>query len=533
MRVFDRAGNKSVIRWCEIVLKTTAPAIASPGGLGLTDTTPAGQDASAEGGYTNERVVNVIINLASGGADVEAIRLSEGKDFYGAEWLTGFQRNGNTITTTIELTEGDGVKKVYAQVRDRTKENLSNVATAVIALDREVPTATMLIDTPTSTVETNLLVDSAGADYMRMVPTSDAVSWSAGSLNTWLPYAGGVSVVTLSSGDGAKTVRLQFKDRAGNVTAEVCAQTVLDSTIISAPQGLDSNLANNSVWCNQPGEQVFTFSPPANAGPSGVREYYYTTDDTEPTQFQLRMALIPSKKLYDSQGAFEMTLKAFDANGKRWVDMLRPNDKVVIRLSSGSVAETVMVGLIDSIRQNENVGNNGMRRTCHITGTDYLKIFKQYRISYEWIVNEAGEIVKRFAQKGWELDAIGTDGRMLTNGEVLGRTAASKIFILGGVAAQNRCQMFILGVAVVLNCPIAPRPTINSMKAAKAPARILNPRRISGFFCSAAHRGHFISPAESAYAHTLHVPIMSIYDSFILQNHYTSWSCSITASKRP
>ena len=142
------------------------------------------------------------------------------------------------------------------------------------------------------------------------------------------------------------------------------------------------------------------------------------------------LTLNTSKRLYGGQGGFQLTMKLFDSNGKRWLDVLSPNDKAVIRLSNGGVTETVMVGLIDAIRENEAIQNDAMRRTCSIVGTDYVKLFQQYRISYSFLVNEAGDVFKGFAMRGWEIGPTGKDGRVLTNGETLGK-------ILDWIAAKR------------------------------------------------------------------------------------------------
>ncbi len=98
------------------------------------------------------------------------------------------------------------------------------------------------------------------------------------------------------------------------------------------------------------------------------------------------------KSLNSPEGAFAITLHALGPKPDvRWSDVLRPNDRVTIRLArqalnrvTRSEDQVVMIGFVDRIVEQEGVEPMSGRPTPVVTvhGTDYTKLFRQFRISH-------------------------------------------------------------------------------------------------------------------------------------------------------
>lgn len=139
-------------------------------------------------------------------------------------------RNGGTAawslwqpfapTASWTLASGDGAKTVVVQFKDAAG-NLSAPASDAIALDTVKPSGTVTINNgaATSTTRTVTLkltaTDPAPASGLATVRFRNAgtTAWSA-----WQPFAT-TKPWTLTPGVGAKTVSVQFRDKAGNLSA--------------------------------------------------------------------------------------------------------------------------------------------------------------------------------------------------------------------------------------------------------------------------------------------------------------------------
>ncbi len=133
------------------------------------------------------------------------------------------------------LTPGDGTKTVHVKARDADGLE-SSVRQATIVLDTTKPAGGLSIDGGqdyTRSSQVSLLIDYDDAEGMRF--SNDGVSWSG-----WIPAAATHSW-TLSEGDGLKTVHVELRDAAGNISSASDAIT-LDRT---APTG--SLSINNGV----------------------------------------------------------------------------------------------------------------------------------------------------------------------------------------------------------------------------------------------------------------------------------------------
>ena len=126
------------------------------------------------------------------------------------------------------LLSGDGSKSVWVQYRDQAG-NISIQYGDAIVLDTLPPTGSILIDggaTFTNSTSVSLALSAgdagSGVDHMRFL--NEGSSWSG-----WEPYAASKSW-TLLSGDGTKTVYVQYRDHAGRISTSYSDSIILDTT---------------------------------------------------------------------------------------------------------------------------------------------------------------------------------------------------------------------------------------------------------------------------------------------------------------
>ncbi|MEX1172162.1 MAG: hypothetical protein WEG56_06065 [Chloroflexota bacterium] len=203
---------------------------------------------------TKTRNVSVAVPATDSGSSLSLVRLANSSSVDGSGLLNGAGATTYTYTTPIAwtLTAGDGVKTVYAQWRDGAG-NWSSVKSDTIRLDTTGPTGSVSIaggaaTTSLATVSVSVpATDPSGVTEVRL---SNTAATSGGLLTngTTMPYASSV-VWTLTSGNGTKTVYVQWKDSLGNWSGVTSDSIVLDSpdttfTAITPVRLLDTRVAN-------------------------------------------------------------------------------------------------------------------------------------------------------------------------------------------------------------------------------------------------------------------------------------------------
>ena len=175
------------------------------------DTTPPTGSIVINGGSAYATSISATLTLSATDAacDVSGMRFSNN----GSAW-TSWEEYGTSKAWT--LTAGDGAKTVYVQYKD-CAGTLSNICTGNITVDTTPPACSIVINggdaqTNTASVTLTLSATDAGSGVSRMRFSNDASAWT-----TWESYANSRSW-TLVSGDGAKTVYVQYDDVAGNVS---------------------------------------------------------------------------------------------------------------------------------------------------------------------------------------------------------------------------------------------------------------------------------------------------------------------------
>jgi len=186
------------------------------------DTMPPTGNIQIKGGAAFTNTTAVTLNLSAtdiGGSGLDSMRFANGGGSPSA-WKP-FQ-----TTQAWTLSSGTGTKTVWVQFRDRDG-NISDAdpvkagAQAYsdqIVFDPAAPTGSILINngassTKTRSVTLNLLATDtgpAGLDAMRFVN-------GGGTTTAWEPYQS-TRAWTLTSGVGTKTVWVQFRDKAGNIS---------------------------------------------------------------------------------------------------------------------------------------------------------------------------------------------------------------------------------------------------------------------------------------------------------------------------
>ncbi len=180
------------------------------------DSTPPGVTlVPPDTGYTNAPAFPLAVVATDTGSGVDAIRIADSAAFARAGWT-------DVPTQTLwTLSGGDGLKTMYAQVRDR-RGNLSQVATATVILDRIAPelvlvSEEMVIGPPVLQLPLRL-----GADVAELRWRVTGGAWS-----DWLAPGDGF-FAALPDRFATYSLDIQARDRAGNLsTIRTMAVTIV------------------------------------------------------------------------------------------------------------------------------------------------------------------------------------------------------------------------------------------------------------------------------------------------------------------
>lgn len=165
--------------------------------------------------YALRTPVTLALSGADTGSGVKAMRFSNG----GAAWS-----DWRAYSTTSEwvLTPGDGPKTVYAQFRDAAG-NESDVCSDDILLNTTIA-GTVTINSGarfTGSTSAQLSIDAVDAAEMRLCNED-------GQWDQWQAYA--ISRQwTLTSGEGVKTVSVQFRDALGKLSSTFSDTITMDT----------------------------------------------------------------------------------------------------------------------------------------------------------------------------------------------------------------------------------------------------------------------------------------------------------------
>jgi hypothetical protein len=291
--VYDRVGN-STIYASENVIKidTGLPVISA---FSLMDS------ETGSSAYAKSRQVMVVMSENDAETWVRGWYLSEDNTTPSPSDFSPIKPSSFT------LSEGDGLKTVYAWVIDRAG-NISSPRSASITLDTTPPTGFIVINngdnyTNNSTVILALTYDS---DVIQVRYSNDNLTWT-----DW-GAPEDTKIWTLSPGDGLKTVYYQVQDRAGNVSTfwdDIVLDTTPDAIAdLTSPTHPDNQrwYADNSV--------SFRWSVPASTAP--IVGYSFVLDSNENTIPPENVNLIDNFIFFSlPDGVWYFHVRAVDAAG--------------------------------------------------------------------------------------------------------------------------------------------------------------------------------------------------------------------------
>ena len=134
--------------------------------------------------------------------------------------------------TTFQLSSGNGVKTVSAFSRDAAG-NVSLAATKTVTMTVPVPSVTISMTSPINyrnNPSLNPITNDPGQTGINGYFVSESGTTPLLTDPGWKPFVN----ITLSAGDGTKTVYLWVKDNNGSISARASATTLVDTTLPTA-----------------------------------------------------------------------------------------------------------------------------------------------------------------------------------------------------------------------------------------------------------------------------------------------------------
>jgi len=161
--------------------------------------------------YVTNKERKIVLALSATGAT--GMRISQHENFRDARW------EPYATSREIVLNEADGEKTFYVQFTDDAG-NLSDLVNGKIILDTTPPTIKSFIinDGAQWTNDTNKKVKfSIDTDGASEIMISENATFTN---SNWQPFSSGSLDYTLSGEDGEKTIYIQLRDEAGNVSRQ-------------------------------------------------------------------------------------------------------------------------------------------------------------------------------------------------------------------------------------------------------------------------------------------------------------------------
>ncbi|MCX7958625.1 MAG: fibronectin type III domain-containing protein, partial [Deltaproteobacteria bacterium] len=151
--------------------------------------------------------------------------LREDTQFGESDWKEFIPDANNEMIIPYTLSEGDGVKTLYAMFKDII-DNKSVLVFDSVTVDTIAPSISSFDiaggSRYTKSLSVNIGLNAIGAYEMKI--SCDGINYT-----DWMVYTGSY-VCTLPSGDGLKTLKAVVRDQAGNLSEEKEASIELDTT---------------------------------------------------------------------------------------------------------------------------------------------------------------------------------------------------------------------------------------------------------------------------------------------------------------
>ena len=222
VRVLDAAGNPADNE-DTISLDATVPTLT----VSIEGAVASGPSMT----LTNTENVKIHLTASDPGgpaaSGLSQMQVSNNADFSGASWVA-FAATVDPFTLAAPATDGE--KTVYARIRD-VVGNVTQASSRIV-LDKQAPTAPILTLAPspyTTVTASQATLGATGATEMCLWGSMVGGSSDSCAANGWQALAATLPV-TLTAGDGLKTVNARYRDAAGWVSPTATAAVTLDGT---------------------------------------------------------------------------------------------------------------------------------------------------------------------------------------------------------------------------------------------------------------------------------------------------------------
>jgi len=283
---------------------------------------------------TNSLAVSLTLSATDSASAVTDMRFS----WDNTTWL-GWAAYATTANITMPAGP-DGTKTIYVQFRD-SAGNASTSYTDTILLDRVLPTGSVVINGGAVTTNSlNVTLTLSATDSASAV-TNMQFSWDNITWLGWAAYAATANITIPAGPDGTKTVYVQFRDSAGNVSL-----TYSDSIQLVTSLFTGSVVINSGAVATSSRSVTLTLSASSTAGAVTSRRVSWNNGTTW-SGWSSYTATVGAR-LSNGDGIKTVSVQYRDAAGNISpaytdtiiLDRVRPTGSVVINGGAASTAST-------------------------------------------------------------------------------------------------------------------------------------------------------------------------------------------------
>ncbi len=241
--------------------------------------------------------------------------------------------NGVTTKSGTITVSSEGAKTIYAYIRDKAR-NVSQVASKTITVDRTAPKVTLSL---TGTADTGQTLSNSGT-YTQTTSIKYTASITEDNMEGYCIGEGNCTTYTssttktfnnvgisVSDTEGLKTVKINVKDKAGNIGS--ASKTItLDKTNPSTPSIIEiydiwgsrsyttknysSNVGENGTWTTSNNDPMIIFNDIGNI--SGINGFYIELEEALNQDMLIQVFYATSTGSYNETNSVKGTLKAGD-----------------------------------------------------------------------------------------------------------------------------------------------------------------------------------------------------------------------------
>jgi len=188
---------------------------------------------------TNARTATLTLNAADTDGTVTNMRFS----WDNVTWY-GWEAYATTRNATIQ--GGQGTKTIYVQFRDNTG-NISPVYSDSIIYDTIAPTGSVVINGSAEATNTRPVTLTINATDTANAVTQMRLSWNGTTWNSWETYAATRNATIPLGADGTRTIYIQFRDAAGNVSTTYSDSITYDTILPTGSVVINGGAASTNT----------------------------------------------------------------------------------------------------------------------------------------------------------------------------------------------------------------------------------------------------------------------------------------------